>query len=193
MEIYVQKERLISREKLIIIATIAIAGMFLAIPDSPKPSTETHTHHNKVDLRKAQGEFVKRFARLAIEEGKLWNIPPSIVLGVGATNSQGFVDARHHNLFRLKPDTNWDGHVITFANQDGSEYTLKKYNTPLESFRDFSITVNELIKAKGITNRNDLTTEQWAKILQEADICEVESVIAVIQMYDIGRLDTLSL
>ena len=167
-EFYIQKKRPISMQNIIILAVIAIAGIFLAMPDSTPPKTEAP--NRKVDLTGSRGEFIKKYALSGSKEGRSFRIPPSIILGVGATNSEGYVDVQHHNIFRLKPDTNWDGEVITFANQEGGEYTLKKYDSAFGSFRDFSITVCHLTNMLGI-KRDTLTREEWVKVLQEADIC----------------------
>tara|TARA_R110000868_G_scaffold12456_7_gene59518 strand:+ start:755 stop:1321 length:567 start_codon:yes stop_codon:yes gene_type:complete len=184
-EFYIQKERKVQIHKIIILSILVIASIFLAIPDSNKEATVS-----KVDFSGIRGNFVKRYALISMKEGKAYQIPPSIILAVGLYNSEGYDNSRHNNLFRLKPDTNWDGKVISFKDDNG-QYTLKKYDSVWEGFRDFSVTVDKALEANKI-NKKELTLYGWAKTLEDAGMCNADSTMSIIYSMNLNRFDTLT-
>jgi len=174
-------------DKIIITIIFLIGALLYIIPDSTEPKVEPRP---KVDMSGSQGEFIKKYANVAVKESKAFKIPCSVILAVATVNSECYDHPEHHNLFHLPPDTDWEGSVVTYAEQGGGEYTLKKYDTAWGSFRDFSITVSDLTIAQGVGTEG-LTVDGWLYILQEAGLCDAVAVKTVIDKYRLTVLDNV--
>jgi len=176
---YIQKNK---PRWLIVPILIALVGLIVyALPDkAPEP---------KVDLSGNTGDFLKKYCKTAVAESKAFKIPASVILAVAAVNSECYDHPEHHNLFNLAPDTNWEGEVITYAAQEGGEYTIRKYDTAWGSFRDFSITVTDYANIQGI-DKEYLTIEGWIKLMNDAGLCNGD-MKTVIDRYQLTVLDKL--
>lgn len=81
--------------------------------------------------------FFKRFSKVAQGERKKFGVPASVTLALAYINSfagKRVVCTEAINFFALPCSNDWDG---TLAQVEG--HCFRRYNTPWESFRDFSI------------------------------------------------------
>lgn len=183
-EFYIQQSK---PRWLIVPVLIAFVGMLIYVLPDKQPKVQ---ERQKIDMSGSTGDFIKKFSKTAVTESKAFKIPASVILAVAASNSECYDHPEHHNMFYLPPDTNWEGQVITYATQDGGQYTLKKYDTAWGSFRDFSITVLDMTSAQGIDVKG-LTVAGWLYVLQDNAMCDAQAVKSIIDKYDLTILDTV--
>lgn len=82
-------------------------------------------------------QFIKRFSKLAQAEQKKFGVPASVMLSLAYVNSYAgsrTPATQANNFFALPCTTQWDGAMTQLEG-----HCFRKYNTPWESFRDFSI------------------------------------------------------
>jgi Mannosyl-glycoprotein endo-beta-N-acetylglucosaminidase len=111
------------------------------------------------------GAFQKRFATVVHAEQKKFNLPAAMLLACAYVNSfAGTRDlaAEANNYFALACGPDWDGATALRGQQ-----CFRRYNSPWESFRDFSIylAAQDWIADARRRAGNDATI--WAKVLAE--------------------------
>ncbi len=136
--------------------------------------------------------FLRRFGKTATGEHKKFGTPASVLLAIAYVNSAGGqreTVTKANNYFALRCNGNWDGAMATI-----DRVCVRQYNTPWESFRDFSITLagqdwyGEVRQSAG----KDWTL--WVKALGDKNLSDVPNFEAelsrVIQAYRLFELDT---
>jgi flagellum-specific peptidoglycan hydrolase FlgJ len=178
-----------SREKFTELTTTAPqAPSAMGVLDSPKPpSSAVPTIEESVAV-----PFLQRFGRVAVGEQKKFGVPASVLLACAYVNSfagQRTGVAQANNYFGLPCTGNWDGNTATVEG-----LCLRKYATPWESFRDFSIflsTQEWFGAAKKSAGRD---WQRWAAALGEQPLTDVQDfgteLRQVIERYRLYELDT---
>jgi len=135
--------------------------------------------------------FLKRFRDVALSERKKFGTPASIMLACAYVNS--FAGQRDlvrdaNNYFALPCSPAWDG-----ANAMVGERCYRRYETPWESFRDFSIHLSGQDWFGGLRKTAGKDWKAWVEGLHKEDISDVDNfaheVAAVIQAYRLFELD----
>ncbi len=117
--------------------------------------------------------FVKRFAAVAQGEQKKFNLPAAELLACAYVNS--FAGTRDlaveaHNYFALPCGSDWDG-----ATALRGQYCLRRYNSPWESFRDFSIYLAAQDWTADVRKRAGKDASAWAKAFAEHELLQVDN------------------
>lgn len=135
--------------------------------------------------------FIKRFTAVAVSEKKKFGIPASVILAAACVNSsagQRAVCLKNNNFFALTCDASWEG---PSASVDGQCY--RRYETPWESFRDFSIhlTGQEWFGTLRKSARRDW--QAWVNGMRESDVSDMphcrEEMVRVIRTFNLDALD----
>jgi flagellum-specific peptidoglycan hydrolase FlgJ len=135
--------------------------------------------------------YLRRFGNVAAGEHKKFGIPASVLLAYSYVNSfsgQRETVKQANNFFALGCSRTWEGRT---ADLDGRCY--RRYQTPWESFRDFSLFVcsadwyPEARKSCGDDWR------KWLDVLQANGLSDVDQSKAemqkIIQQYRLFELD----
>jgi len=138
-------------------------------------------------------EFLKRFARVAVDERKKYGIPSSVILANALLHSQAGkrdMSLQGHNYFALPCTADWKGEKGTYQ---GSCY--RHYSSAWMSFRDHSLFLttgkNSDLPALGTTDY-----QAWAETLEKRNFSEQKDLAAqlilLIERYELATLDTAS-
>ncbi len=156
----------------------------------PKPDTAPPPPLGVLDEKVVQ--FVARFSTVAVGERKKFGIPASVILGIAILNSQagqGETVTQASNYFALGCAEDWEGSSIQITNQ-----CTRKYATPWESFRDFSIYLSVRDWYGDLKKTAGKDTKLWAKGLENKGIVKVSDsanrLSALIAQYDLTRFDS---
>lgn len=85
-------------------------------------------------------EYIKKYARIAVEEMQKYNIPASITLAQGILETgggQSRLAEQANNHFGIKCKKEWTGQTITH-DDDARGECFRKYNSARESYEDHS-------------------------------------------------------
>jgi hypothetical protein len=131
--------------------------------------------------------YLKRFARVAVDEQAKFGIPASVILATSLYQScagkrELTIEANNH--FALLCQQNRQNGCVDFQ---GTRY--RRYNTAWESFRDFSLFAEDhFSKLKGKDYR------EWLSGMAKSGFGEddhfAKNVIAIIETYRLFELDT---
>jgi hypothetical protein len=139
--------------------------------------------------------YVNRYKDIAVEEGKKFDIPPSISLAQGIVESrcgESTLAAQNNNHFGIKCFSHNcpKGHCSNFTDDSHKDF-FRKYNSPWESWREHSKLLSQERYKPLRKYGNDY--EQWAKGLSEVGYATddeyADKLIAVIEKYNLDDLD----
>lgn len=137
------------------------------------------------------GAFLQRFGRLTVGEQKKFGIPASVLLASAYVNSfagERDVAKTAHNYFGISCSPTWDGKVANIG-----EHCYRRYATPWESFRDFSIYLSRQDWVVDMRRNSAQDWQAWVNALAEHQDSDVagyrEEMIKVIQAYRLFELD----
>jgi flagellum-specific peptidoglycan hydrolase FlgJ len=137
------------------------------------------------------GVFVKRFAQVAISEKKKFGIPASIILAAACVNSsagQRAVCQKTNNFFALPCDASWEGATVSIDN-----HCYRRYETPWESFRDFSIHLSGQEWYGALRKSAGRDWQAWVNGIRVSDISDVpncrEEMTRMIRTFQLDDLD----
>lgn len=140
------------------------------------------------DSKKA--EYLKRFARVAVEERKKFNIPASVILASGLLQSKAGTEAftqSGNNQFGTRCGDDWKKERML---QSG--HCFRKYETAWFSFRDNSQLLNQG-KFKNLSKYGARDYKNWAKGLEELRFSNEPNfsnqIIKIIEQYKLYELD----
>ncbi|MDX2281318.1 MAG: glucosaminidase domain-containing protein [Saprospiraceae bacterium] len=133
--------------------------------------------------------FFKRFSKVAQGERKKFGVPASVLLALAYVNSHAGkrpVASEATNYFALLCSNDWDG---AMAQVEG--HCFRRYNTPWESFRDFSIYLAAQDWYGDLRKSAGHDWQAWVKGLREvSDVLEAKAALKqVIQQYRLYELD----
>jgi hypothetical protein len=144
------------------------------------------------DIPAAEAEaFLRRFSKVAMSERKKFGVPASVLLAHAYVNS--FAGRRKtategNNFTALVCGGNWDGLTM-----DSEGYCFRKYDTPWESFRDFSIF---LAAQNWVAETRAAAGKKWKPWVDAFDAHGLSDVAAysghmeeIIQAYRLFELD----
>lgn len=134
--------------------------------------------------------YLKRFARVAVEEKKKFNIPASIILASGLLQSKAGTAAfaqSGNNQFGTRCGNNWSKEKMLLSGQ-----CFRKYQTAWFSFRENSQLLNQG-KFKNLSKYGSHDYKNWAKGLEELRFSNEPNfsnqIIKIIEKYKLYELD----
>jgi len=135
-------------------------------------------------------DYLKRFAKVVIEERRKFGIPSSILLATALLHSQAgerSIATTANNHFAIRCSADWTGPV---SKQSAACY--RKYENAWMSFRDNSLYLSTG-KFASLQPIDAMDYQTWAKQLEANDYSEFDNfaaqVIELIQLYGLDELD----
>lgn len=135
--------------------------------------------------------FLKRFINAARGEQKKFGMPASVYLGIAYVNSfagKRAVAEEARNFFALTCSVSWDGGTADIGGR-----CYRRYETPWESFRDFSIYLTAQDWYGPLRKSAGRDWEAWVRDLDANAVSDVkgfrESLAGVIKAYRLYELD----
>lgn len=142
-------------------------------------------------------DYIRMYAKLAVEEMQLYKIPASITLSQGILETGGgqsrLADIAN-NHFGIKCKTEWTGEIITHTD-DAPNECFRKYTSVQESYRDHSKFLAERPYYKDLFTLNIRDYRGWAHGLKKAGYATnpkyANILITRIEKYKLDEFDRL--
>jgi len=142
-------------------------------------------------------DYVRMYAKLAVEEMQLYKIPASITLSQGILETGGgqsrLADIAN-NHFGIKCKTEWTGRTISHTD-DAPNECFRVYNSVQESYRDHSKFLAERPYYKDLFKLNIHDYKSWAHGLKKAGYATnpqyASILITRIEKYKLDEFDNL--
>lgn len=145
-------------------------------------------------------EYIRTYAKLAVEEMQLYKIPASITLSQGILETGGGQSrlaeiAFNHFGIKCKSKAEWSGDVISHTD-DAPNECFRKYNSVQESYRDHSKFLAERPYYKDLFKLDMLDYKAWAHGLKKAGYATNPKyagiLISRIEKYNLDEFDKIS-
>ena len=141
--------------------------------------------------------YIKKYADIAVEQMKKYNIPASITLAQGLLESgagSSKLARESNNHFGIKCGTDWTG--PTYAHyDDGIISCFRVYKNPEESYRDHSLFLQKKRYQK-LFSLKKTDYKGWARGLKECGYATNPSyasiLIDLIERYNLDKYDSKS-
>jgi hypothetical protein len=140
-------------------------------------------------------EYIDHYAQIAIEEMNEYHIPASITLAQACLESadgNSPLARISNNHFGIKCKTGWIGQSVYYDDDDRNE-CFRKYNSPVESFRDHSRFLMESTRYQFLFNYDITDYKRWAHGLKKAgyatDPSYPDRLIKIIEDFQLNELD----
>lgn len=144
----------------------------------------------EVDQDKAEA-FLKRFAKVAVSERKVFGIPASVLLATAFLNSHAGSNelaVEAHNFFLVPCTEDWEGET-----SDDEHNCVRKYETAWAGWRDFSIYLSGRAWFGDLKQSAGKDWRKWAAGVQGQDVSRVKQfnkkLLEVIEYYRLYELD----
>lgn len=143
-------------------------------------------------------DYIRTFAKLAVEEMELYRIPASITLAQGILETGGgqsrLADvAKNH--FGIKCKNEWTGPTISHTD-DAPNECFRVYESPQESYRDHSKFLAERPYYKDLFKLDLYDYNSWAYGLKKAGYATnskyPQLLISKIEKYNLNQFDRLT-
>ncbi len=137
-------------------------------------------------------DYMKRFAKVVIQEQQKFGIPASVMLSAALLQSEAgtrSIAANSFNHFGLPCSDSWTGKRTEV---DGC---FRAYESAWESFRDFSKYITQtLIQAN--LKPADISADIWMVAMQKAKILtnsgDIKNLQSIIKKYNLEELDEMA-
>lgn len=147
------------------------------------------------DYKERVNNYIREYKEIAIQEMLLYGIPASITLaqGIHESNAGHSSLAKYaNNHFGIKCHTDWFGKTMNHQD-DAPNECFRKYDTPLESFRDHSYFLTQRPRYQGLFVLDISDYKGWAHGLQAAGYATnpkyAESLIRIIEAFSLFQYD----
>lgn len=139
--------------------------------------------------------YIATFSEIAQMEMKAYGIPASITLAQGLLESgfgKGGLALKTNNHFGIKCHTGWQGDY-DFHDDDEKGECFRKYNHPMQSYRDHSIFLKNRSRYAFLFDLPNDDYKRWAKGLRQAgyatDKRYPQKLIALIERHELYTFD----
>lgn len=145
-------------------------------------------------------DYIRLYARLAVEEMELYKIPASITLSQGILETGGGQSrlaeiANNHFGIKCKSPKEWSGPTISHTD-DAPNECFRKYASVQESYRDHSKFLAERPYYKDLFKLNIRDYKAWAHGLKKAGYATNPKyagiLISRIEKYNLDQFDNIS-
>lgn len=140
-------------------------------------------------------EYIEHYARLAIDEMNEFNIPASIILAqacLESSDGNSTLARISNNHFGIKCKAGWNGQTVNHDDDERNE-CFRKYDSPIESFRDHSRFLIESDRYQFLFAYEITDYKRWANGLKKAgyatDPNYPDRLIKIIEDFQLDELD----
>lgn len=156
---------------------------------------EVKDHFNYIPVESPE-DYISQFRDVAQREMREFGIPASITLAQGLLESgygKGELTRKTNNHFGIKCHTGWQGESMNYDDDLKGE-CFRKYNHPMESFRDHSLFLTTRSRYAALFELEKLDYKAWAYGLKSAgyatDPKYPQKLITIIERYNLNSIDT---
>ena len=139
--------------------------------------------------------YINTYKTVAQTNMKKFGIPASIILGQALLESgsgTGNLCVQANNHFGIKCNKDWSGASVRY-DDDAADECFRKYNNPLDSFRDHSLFLSGKTRYASLFNLGKTDYKTWAEGLKEAgyatDPQYPTKLITLIEKYQLYKYD----
>ena len=139
--------------------------------------------------------YIRKFADVAAKEMMLYRIPASITLAQGIIESnagQSRLAMEANNHFGIKCQKDWFGKTF-HQDDDAPNECFRKYDSPIESFRDHSYFLTQRSRYKSLFDLDVTDYRGWANGLKSAGYATnpkyADLLIKTIENFELYRYD----
>lgn len=139
--------------------------------------------------------YINTYKTVAQTNMKKYGIPASIILGQALLESgsgTGNLCVQANNHFGIKCNKDWSGASVRY-DDDAVDECFRKYNNPLDSFRDHSLFLSGKTRYASLFNLGKTDYKTWAEGLKEAgyatDPQYPTKLITLIEKYQLYKYD----
>ena len=147
------------------------------------------------DYDEVVNQYVERFKYIAIQEMKQYGIPASITLAQGILESnagRSTLAVKANNHFGIKCHKEWTGPSV-YQDDDKANECFRKYDDPLDSYRDHSLFLTTRDRYKGLFALKPDDYKAWAEGLKAAGYATnpkyPELLIRTIERFSLHQYD----
>lgn len=149
----------------------------------------------RIGYNDAVNRYILKYKDIAIKEMKDYRIPASITLAQGILESDAgrsvlAVEANNH--FGIKCHKGWSG-MTFYQDDDTKDECFRKYNDPVDSYRDHSSFLTQRDRYKGLFDLEITDYKGWATGLKSAGYATNPAyagmLIRTIETFTLDRFD----
>lgn len=149
----------------------------------------------QADYNAVVNRYIQKYKEIAVKEMKEYRVPASITLAQGILESNAgrsnlAVDANNH--FGIKCHKGWTGKTFIKDDETKNE-CFRKYDSPVESFRDHSSFLTQRDRYKGLFSLEITDYKGWANGLKSAGYATnpmyPQQLIKIIETFELYRFD----
>ena len=149
----------------------------------------------QTDYNAIVNHYVQQYKDIAIKEMMVYRVPASITLAQGILESNAgrsdlAVEANNH--FGIKCHKEWTGKTY-YKDDDEKSECFRKYNNPIESFRDHSWFLTQRDRYKILFDLDVTDYKGWATGLKSAGYATnpeyAQKLITTIETFELSRFD----
>jgi len=148
-----------------------------------------------VDYPKAVKLYIDKYKDVAVNEMAIYRIPASITLAQGIHESRAGLSelaTQANNHFGIKCHKDWLGKTY-HVDDDAPDECFRRYDSPMESFRDHSYFLTQRDRYKGLFELDVTDYKGWAHGLKAAGYATnpkyAEILIRTIEEYQLYQFD----
>lgn len=134
--------------------------------------------------------YLKRFAKVAVQEQQKFGIPASVILSTALLQSESGtrnLSVAGFNHFGLPCGESWVG------KRAEADSKFRAYDSAWGSFRDFS---KYIVQAVGTQKPSDVEVAVWLDVMQKSGVLsnksDVENLQSIVEKYNLSELDVLA-
>lgn len=164
----------------------------------PDKAVEVKDHFNYIAVDSPE-DYISQFKETAQQEMREFGIPASITLAQGLLESgfgKGELTRKTNNHFGIKCHTGWQGESMEYDDDLKGE-CFRKYNHPMESFRDHSLFLTSRTRYAALFELEKQDYKGWAYGLKAAgyatDPKYPQKLITLIERYNLNTIDAVVL
>lgn len=144
-------------------------------------------------------QYIDTYKNIAMEEMRRSGVPAAIKLAQGILETQsgnGWLVLNSNNHFGIKCKNNWTGQSVNYDDDERQE-CFRKYNSPVESYKDHSEFLRNNPRYKFLFDLNPEDYKAWAYGLKTAgyatDRNYPQRLINIIENYGLEQYTTIAM
>jgi len=149
----------------------------------------------QTDYNLLVNHYIQKYKDIAVKEMMIYRVPASITLAQGILESnvgRSKLATEANNHFGIKCHKEWFGKTF-YQDDDAPNECFRKYDNPIESFRDHSYFLTQRDRYKGLFDLDVTDYKGWAKGLQSAGYATnpryAEKLIQTVEKFSLSRFD----
>jgi LysM repeat protein len=147
------------------------------------------------DYNAIVNRYIQKYKEIAVKEMMVYRVPASITLAQGILESdagRSDLAVKANNHFGIKCHKEWTGRTF-YKDDDAKDECFRKYDSPIESFRDHSWFLTQRDRYKSLFDLDVTDYKGWATGLKKAGYATnpeyAQKLIRTIETYALFKYD----